>query len=371
MGSVELRHLDSVDQLRASADAWDDLWRRSATTIPTVRAELVALWLEQFAPGTPFHALAVEEQGSHRMLAALPLVERKIGRIVRGGGLTSNYWSPNGELLLDPKADQQAVLDALVDGIEQIGWPLLWFDMVPIDTPHWQALVEVLRRRGLSVDVHPRWQVGQVALKDDTEAYFASRSKSLRRSLRKDARKLREEAPLELCLERTFSPELVEQRLHEVFAIEDRSWKGNAGGSVLRHPGVFEFYRRQACRLADWGDLRVARLIHGEHTIAFELGWVGGDVYHSYKVGYDPEYRNSGPGHLLRERLIRAMAEEDRIHTIDFQGPTNQALNAWSTDTYRIARLVIAQRSIAGRALYAAYRGVRRLVRLSRKMRPW
>ena len=183
MPSLESRQLDSLDRLRAAAEAWDDLWRRGDVTIPTVRDELIAMWLEHFAPAAPFRALVVEQLDGGRLVAAIPLVEKRLGRLIRCGGLTSNYWSPNGDILLDPEADRTAVLDRLADEMERLPWPLLWFDMVPIDAPHWQALVGVLRSRGMRVDVHPRWNVGRISWTGGVEAYLASRSKNLRRSL--------------------------------------------------------------------------------------------------------------------------------------------------------------------------------------------
>ncbi|HBO42965.1 MAG TPA: hypothetical protein DD670_03330 [Planctomycetaceae bacterium] len=366
MPSLQARQLESIDRLRGAAEPWDDLWRRSPVTIPTVRAELIAVWLEHFAPATPFRALVVEQGDAGRLVAAIPLVQKRLGRMIRCGGLTSNYWSPNGELLLDPEADRTTALDILADGMERLPWPLLWFDMVPSDSPHWRTMVAVLRRRGMRVDIHHRWHVGRIVFSGDVEAYFASRSKNLRRSLQKDARRLEQDAPIQFHLEDHFSPDAVEARLRELFAIEDRGWKGEAGGSVLQHPLAFEFYRRQALQLAEWGDLRVARLMHGERTIAFDLGWLGGGFYHSYKVGYDPEYREFGPGHLLRERLVRTLGQGGDVRGIDFQGPKTEALAAWSTEEYPIARLVIAQRRAAGRVLWIAYRGLAPLVRLAR-----
>jgi len=369
MASFRLRQLESVEQLRATAAAWDDLWRQSETTIPTARARLVAIWLDHFARGATFRALVVDD--GDRTLAALPLVERRVCRFVRCGGLTSNCWSPNADLLVNPSTDVEGMVDMLAGAMESMAWPLFWFDLVPIAQPGWQALVAALRRRGLRVDVHPRWEVGQIVLRGDVEAYLGSRSKNLRRSLRRDAEHLEKEAPLELHLEERFTAELAETRLREIFTIEDRGWKGAGGGSVLRHPSMFEFYRQQACQLAKWDALRVARLLHGERTIAFDLGWMGRGVYHSYKVGYDPDYRRFGPGHLLRERLVRALAPRGDVRAIDFQGPQTEALAAWSTRSYPIGRLVIAQRRLVGRALWSAYHVLARAARLWRKVRPW
>ena len=72
--------LDSLADFRARAEAWDDLWRRSEATLPTLRAELTAQWIEQFAPGAKFRAVVVEHRG--RPVAALPLVGGNVAGFV-------------------------------------------------------------------------------------------------------------------------------------------------------------------------------------------------------------------------------------------------------------------------------------------------
>jgi CelD/BcsL family acetyltransferase involved in cellulose biosynthesis len=274
-------------------------------------------------------------------------------------------------LLLDPAEDAEAVLNLLIDGIEALKWPLLWIEMAPAASPHWTAMIDALRRRRVAVDVHPRWRVGVVNTEGDFDAYLASRSKNLRRSLGKDRRRLEQRGAARFRFDEPGVDE-VEARLREVFELEDRGWKGEAGGSVFSAPGMFEFYARQARRLAAWGDFRVAVLEHEGAPIAFEVGWLGKGVYHSYKVGYDPAYREFGPGHLLRHELIRRYFEHPAIRAVDFQGPETEALTAWSTDSYPISRLVVAPRRPTSRALWHAYRLLARSVRRLRRLRvPW
>src|SRR3972149_5293608 len=102
MSEFHLVHLTSAAALRNAATAWDDLWWRSDVTLPTVRAELLAQWLEQFGGKAEFHALAVESGG--HWVAALPLVSRRIAGVIRAGSLPCNPWLPCGDLLIDPTA---------------------------------------------------------------------------------------------------------------------------------------------------------------------------------------------------------------------------------------------------------------------------
>lgn len=362
---MDLRKLDSVESIRAVAAAWDSLWQRSGVTMPTARAELVAQWLEHFAPGRVAQALVVEHDG--KFLAALPLAARRIRRLITVGDVTWNEWSPSGELLLDPHCEAEAVLGRLLDGLTRLDWPLLWLDFAPIDSLWWRSLLNALACRQISVDVHPRYRIGQVELSGDLDTYLSSRSKNLRRNLRRDARRIEEVGRMTLQWRCEFNAEEIERELRLIFEVEDRSWKQSRGQTVLRMPGMFEFYCRQARQLAEWGMLRIATMELGGQPFAFELGWTAKRVYHSFKVGFDAAYRDFGPGHLLRRAIVERLYQSRDADTIDFQGPMTEALAAWSTRTYPIGRVVLPADGLAGRIALAGYRGVSRLIRRVRR----
>ncbi len=62
----------------------------------------------------------------------------------------------------------------------------------------------------------------------------------------------------------------IEELLATGFAIEDRSWKGAAGTSVLKNPHVYQFYLDQAKQLARDGQLELVFLNFQGQPIAFE-----------------------------------------------------------------------------------------------------
>jgi hypothetical protein len=289
------------------------------------------------------------------MLAALPLCARRVGRVLSVGDVTLNYWSPNGDLLVDPQADVARVLAVLLDGLGRLPWPLLWFDCVPFDWPHWQALLVGAERAGWRQMVRPRYRVGQVDMGSGFDAYSAGWSKSHRRNLRRDMRRLEETGDTRLVLHRTLQPDEVEEPLRRALAIEDSGWKGREASSVLRSPEIFAFFLRQARQLAAWGDLSLALLEHAGQAIACEYGWVSKRVYYSYKIGYDETYRRYAPGHLVRWRLLEALATEG-VERVDFCGPMTSALSAWSNVSYPVGRVILAPPWLTSRALLAALR---------------
>ena len=108
MSGLSLVRYESIAALRAAESAWDDLWQRSDGVLPTGRAGFIADWLEQFGPNAKFTAVAVEQDG--QLVAALPLVGRKIAKTVKVASLPWNSWCWAGDLLLDSSLDASQVL---------------------------------------------------------------------------------------------------------------------------------------------------------------------------------------------------------------------------------------------------------------------
>jgi CelD/BcsL family acetyltransferase involved in cellulose biosynthesis len=120
---LQLIRIPSREALLDHAEAWDDLWRRSEVSTPSACARLLALWLETFAPDRRFLALAVAREG--QLVAALPLVGRRLKGVLELAGMPSNQWADCGEFLLDPAGDVDAVVAFLAAALRRIHWPLL------------------------------------------------------------------------------------------------------------------------------------------------------------------------------------------------------------------------------------------------------
>ena len=344
--------LDSAEHLQAQAPAWDDLWQRSDLASPASQAELVDCWLAQFAPGAPFRAITVWE--NDRMVAALPLVENR-----RMGATTTTPWSCCGELLVDPGADLPAVAGHLVEGLRDVPWPFLLIRYVRIESPGWRALLSAINQAGGAAFAHRTHSVGRVALPNDFDAYMASRSGNHRRHMRKADRRIEREGGAELRVLDRLPPSDVRAALQEGFDVEDRSWKGPAGTSVLRTPGMCEYFIRQAELLAARRQLYLVFLLHRARPIAFEYGWRARQTYFTPKIGYDQAYARYSPGQLLLYNLFRRFTAEPRPPGIDFDGPLADATEQWSTETYTVGHVALSCRPVTGRGWVGGYRLLR------------
>jgi CelD/BcsL family acetyltransferase involved in cellulose biosynthesis len=353
MAEQRLIHLTSIDELRLAASAWDELWWRSEVSLPTVRAELLAQWLEEFAPGREFHALAVEENG--RWVAALPLISRRLAGILPVGSMPYNSWSSSGELLLDPAADTAAALDVIVAATGKLSWQLLWLDETIVHTSRWRTFIQACDRAFMATSTHDEYQVARIETSRDWDFFLKSLSRTHRQATNKAVRRLNDLGNVRFEMKSQLEPQDVKPWLEKVFDVEDRSWKGVLGSSVYRTPGMFEFLLRQAEQLARWGQLEIATLELERHVLAALYGYSAKGIYYAHKIGYDPKYAEYSPGQVLFWHVLKQLHADGKWQALDTLGPLSEAISRWRPATYTMSRVAVAPRRMVGRVAMHAY----------------
>jgi CelD/BcsL family acetyltransferase involved in cellulose biosynthesis len=351
---LELIHLTSLEGLRAAAADWDDLWRRSEVTLPTSRAEPLAIWLDHFARHARFEALGVAEDG--RWLAALPLVAKRLARIFEAGSLPNSPWSPAGELLIDQSVNIGPVLETLVGGLSRLPWQVLWLNGAITDSARWREFLAACERGGLGTHVQEQQRLGFTPRGESWEEFEKNLSRNHRQNMRKHARRIERDGEVRLVVVDNLQQDEIEGVLRRSFEVEDRNWKGRAGTSVLGTPGMFDFYCRQAAAAAAHGELRVCMLEFDGRPIASEYAFRAKGVYHCFKVGYDDAFAAYSPGQLLRYYLFRRLHEDPDWRYTDWMGPLTEAFGKWTGTTTAVGRVVVAQPRLLARTLLHAYK---------------
>jgi CelD/BcsL family acetyltransferase involved in cellulose biosynthesis len=349
--------LASVADLRAAAFDWDDLWQRSEPTSPLKRAETLAQWIEQFHPRARFRAIVIAD--SRHWIAALPLISHRVGWVIPAASLPSNPWALCGDLLCDAgAADNDAAMDLLLATAADLPWHMLWLENAEIESPRWQSLFRTCDRAGVSAHCHPYDRYGRVVIASDWNAYQKQWAKSHRQGMNRLAKRLEAEGSVEFQCFTQLDPQQIEPWLREAFQVEDLSWKGDAGSSVIRTPEMFGYFVAQARQLAAWGQLETAALRLDGRMIAFLYGFRGKGVLHAQKIGYDPQFSAFSPGQLLFYKLFERLYADGRTRALDFIGPMSQSLSRWRPETYAIGRIALAPRRLLGRAAMVAYENV-------------
>ncbi len=338
--------LNTIAELRAAAPAWDDLWQRSDCTSPLAQAGPIADWLAHFAPASRFQALVVVDES--RWLAALPLVERRLAGVLRAGVLPCNAWPSGATLLWDAAVtDDPFVGEVVATGMARLPWPLVFLEAAMPARASWQALCRAMTAADTPCDLRTRWHVGRLAIGHDWPVAFGRLSGKHRQRISASLRKFKIRGEIRFALHAHLAPDKVESLLHRAWETEDRGWKGRAGTSVLRTPGAAGFILSQARCLAAEGRLRLAFLDCGQRNVAFCYGVLGKGVFHSFKIGYDPDFAPLSPGHLLQYHLLQALYCDPLVTAVDYIGEMTKYHASWRPETYPFARLAFARRGSA------------------------
>ncbi|MGD9644637.1 MAG: GNAT family N-acetyltransferase [Pirellulales bacterium] len=346
MARLDWHLVTSRAELRSIAPKWNDLWRRSHVTLPAAQAEPLAIWLEEFAPDALFRAVVLRQ--GDRLLASLPLVERRLAGAVTVGSLPNNYLSLCGDLAIDQDCDQQAVVELLADAFGSLPWRLVTLQDVAIDAPRWQLLQQALQKTGQFAEFEHRWDTGVTDIPHDWDLFFGSRSRKLRSAMKRSHERLRDSGGSALVVIDDFAPHEVEPYLRRGFEVEDRSWKSGAGTSVLRVPGLFRFFGRQAAALAATGNLALAYLEHASQPIGFLYGIHAKGVFYPAKIGYDERFAAYSPGQLLNCQVLERLNRQPHWEYLDFHGPLTSTFGRWATRSYRSGDLLVAANSKLG-----------------------
>lgn len=367
--SLRIFTIESTAELRRCDVAWDDLWLRSPSCMPRARAAIVTAWLDHFAPRATFRALIAERDG--RFLAAIPLVFRRLKRTIRVAALPGNDWAACGELLLDLSSpDAAAAADILARELARSQLPMLWLDYVPIQRADWRLMLNAFDSHRLATVSRPQFSVGIVERQADFASYELQFARRYRRNRRRNAKQLAASGGAEFRMCDHLSQSEVDVAMQEGFAVEDRSWKGANGTSILKNPRPLGFYLQEARQLAAWDSLDLAFLRHANNAIAFQYGIRGKGVHFIAKCGYDESFSRFGPGVQLMAQTIEWLHDQADSERIDFCGPLTPWTEEFVTDKYDVARVVGAPRGSSRQlTLYAYAHWAPRIKKLFHAMR--
>jgi CelD/BcsL family acetyltransferase involved in cellulose biosynthesis len=170
------------------------------------------------------------------------------------------------------------------------------------------------------------------------------------------SKRAEDQGSLTLTIHKPTTPDDIERLLQVGFEVEDRSWKGREGTSVLKSPIQHRYLRQQALLLAELGHLELVFLEFDGKPIAFEYGLSSKAAYFSPKVGYDEEYSHLSPGQLLRLKMMERFFADPARRNWDFLGPLVEATERWTTGAYTIERLLVATGGMSGELVLRAYR---------------
>lgn len=325
---------------------------------PTVGRKIQRLWKRKFAPENAWEDLESALDGGRGNLT-LPLVNTssfddltglaKQGRsLFTTKSLPNNCWMKAGDLLQEgssrklSESEQAFLYGGIAEEFCDQKSQILEFSWVH-QNERWQLLMEELRRRSCYVQREVMFESAFIDINDSWDQYEKSLSKSHRKSIRKCWKNLEKSGKVEFVRSNQFqSKETLKQNLNQAFQIAHRGWKGDAGTSVLSHPGMIEFFTDVGWELALENQFELLLLKVDDRPIAFEVGYKAGRVFYSHKIGYDQKYKQFGPGQLLLHRQLEMWYQNQEIDYIDTMGIVSEATMKWKPRLVPVARYLVA-----------------------------
>ncbi len=311
--------------------AWEGLAAK-AGTLPTQDAAWTIASLACFGG----RAATVLEGSADAPGAIAPLVRRGALLELAGG---HDLGEPADLLHRSPQA-----LASLVERIVAGGRPLA-LERIPADSPTIAALREALGGRG-QVRLTPAASHPSIELDERWAEPGGGLSSSRRSSLRRARRKAEGLGEIEVEL-LTPSAGEVEALLDEAFAVESRSWKGEAGTAVAFVPAQNDFFRRYAAELAARGSLRIDLLRIDGRAVAMQYGMRWNDRHWLFKIGFDEAFKAGSPGQILLSESVAAAAR-DGLAGYELLGSRDAWTDVWTKQVHECVGVLALPRSLRG-----------------------
>lgn len=226
---------------------------------------------------------------------------------------------------------------------------LLAFGPLPAESNLWKRASELSSADRLS-HATSRSYVFDCSL--PFESLLGKTSAKFRENLRRAGRKARALGDLR------FVTESAGAALDTLMAVEASGWKGEQGaGTAIRlDPRATGFYRDFASMKPGPEDrCEIISLYAADRCIASSLCLKTGSEYAGFKIGYDPEFRQVSPGHLMVEEILRRCCADPAVRRFNVC-TAPPWVDPWQPDAVQLVQYHIGVRPGPARPLLVALR---------------
>jgi len=115
--------------------------------------------------------------------------------------------------------------------------------------------------------------------------------------------------------------------------MESRGWKGAAGTALAPDNAQARFYAELMARLAECDSARMYTLKFGDIPVARQLALAGENFLVLLKTTYDPDFREYGPGLILKYLLLQDLYRSEKIRVVEIYGRFNESQKLWVSAT--------------------------------------
>lgn len=334
---VEL--VESVDALRAREAEWQQLYRHLPAASVFTSPTWVLNWIASFAADAPLRCLFLsDESGLQAVLPLVPVSTR--WRRLPLVALTpcTNPHSVRSALLFDPAQRDEVFSAALETLRKQSGWDMLLLDGCDAGSG--------LKLPPLPEELEPQaWQHSCLAVQGSWDEYFATRSRDLRRNLRRAETDLAALGQIAF----TVNENDPERLFAEWVQVDRASWKAEHGETIDANAQTTAYYRSLLQGFAAQGQLCGGVLSLDDAPIAVVICARDKGTLYTLKTAIRAEMSSArlSLGAVVMARMLASQWARPDLQLIDFVSKQSYT-ERWTSEVLHFERRALFATSWRG-----------------------
>lgn len=318
---------DSISRLKAIRSEWNVLIESSANSTPFHSPEWLTNWWRFFGSGQLQVALLWHR---NQLIGIAPCFVHgwnNVEQLTLLGSGVSDYLEPCLPAIHAPAVAQAFLKNSLW---KRAVWQDLGNDSAFRNPELWS---------GAEITTQPDTLCSAIPLTCDFEVFWKTRSKDLRRNLKRYGERARAQAPVVFQHSRTLETDVLESliRLHAL------RWqkRGESGTIEANHAG--DFLRAVSADMASSGMLRLFWLLWGNDLVAVSLGFEWKREIFSYLSAFDPAHEPLGFGRVLLYESLKQVWGENAVRWNFLRGDEDYK-KSWGAVPEEKIRLIVERR---------------------------
>ena len=348
--TAEIMIISDYQEFRTLKSEWNRLLAECATPGVWQRHEWYDCWWQAFGANAQMFVVTLTNES--RLEAILPLMimpMRIKGVRQRTLRFIENGITPRSSFLI---SENSAAKLALLWGEvfkHSSRWDLAVLANFEQGSTGYDEWLSFLRARKTRFVELPERISPYLDLTAGWEAVQSGFGRNLRRNLNRAKSRLSKEAPFELV--ECVSSGDVRSVLQHCYDISKVSWKGQQGVDMGGSEQRTKFYDliTEAAIANGWINIWLLKI--GERYAAFEYAFESNGYVLPVAADYDPEFRQSSPGTVLRSLVLERLCERG-MSTYDFAGTIYDYKLFWTKKLRPHSQFWIFHSGLKSRLLY-------------------
>jgi CelD/BcsL family acetyltransferase involved in cellulose biosynthesis len=329
---VTLELVRDIERLEEIQPKWTELVEHDPASTPFQLPSWLLTWWQHFGSGSLHVPVFWRESRLAGLVPCFQHVWENRQQLTLIGSGISDYLDP----IIEP-AYSADVLEVLQEHLDQSqDWELCVWQDLSTATP-------LQKLRGAYI--HPDIQCAEAPLTGDFEQFWESRSKDLRRNVKRYSQRAREMGAVEFEATDEAPPEL----LNALIRLHTARWREQGESGMIAANRSEGFLRAIAAEMAVEDRLRLFALRFRDEVVAAIMAFRYGNKIYAYMSAFDPDYESLGFGRtLLYEALRHVYAEA--YDAWNFLRGGEAYKSSWGAEPIARCRVVIENERAKSRA---------------------